>query len=154
MEWLRGILSLWINLSPSVPLGVYHRVAEPVMRGSIVVVCLPTHIGTFARSRGYLGYGPCPGHAEHLGKRVAGIPGDTVRIDRDGVRINNFLIPNSQLLHTDTRGRLLPEGPRSVIVRSGEIFLLSTDNRRSFDGRYFGAIPVSDVTVVERLIPH
>jgi conjugative transfer signal peptidase TraF len=153
VAWLLRILSLWINLSPSLPLGIYHTVPRVIERGSIVIVCLPANIGLFARSRGYLGYGSCPGHVEHLGKRVAGIPGDTVEVEGDGVRINHFLIPNSRPLATDARGRPLTRAT-SGVVRPNELFLLATDHWRSFDGRYFGAIAMTEVLVVERLIPN
>lgn len=147
MDWLGRILWLWINLSPSLPLGVYHRVPGPVHRGAIVVVCLPADIGTFARSRDYLGRGPCPGGVERLGKRVAAVAGDTVAIDADGVRINGFLLPDSRPLVSDARHRAL-QWAKNAVVRSGELFLLSTDHPRSFDGRYFGAVPVTNIILV------
>jgi conjugative transfer signal peptidase TraF len=154
VDWLRRILSLWINLSPSLPLGVYRPTGAPVTRGAIVVVCLPLAIGRFARERGYLGYGPCPGNVERLGKRVAAVAGDTVETGAEGVRINGFLIPASRRLERDSRGRLLPVAARRTVVRPGELFLLATDNRRSFDSRYFGPVAVPDGIVVERLVPH
>ena len=154
MDWLSRILSLWINLSPSLPLGVYRPVDAPVTRGAIVVVCLPLTIGRLARERGYLGYGPCPGHVERLGKRVAAVAGDTVETDAGGVRINGFLIPGSRRLERDSRGRPLPVTAPRVVVRPGELFLLATDNPRSFDSRYFGAVAVTNLIVVERLVPH
>jgi conjugative transfer signal peptidase TraF len=154
VDWLRRILSLWINLSPSLPLGVYRPTGAPVTRGAIVVVCLPLAIGRFARERGYLGYGPCPGNVERLGKRVAAVAGDTVETGAEGVRINGFLIPASRRLERDSRGRLLPVAARRTVVRPGELFLLATDNRRSFDSRYFGPVAVTDGIVVERLVPH
>jgi conjugative transfer signal peptidase TraF len=160
VDWLSRILSLWIkhtlwlNLSPSLPLGVYRPVNAPVTRGAIVVVCLPLAIGRLARERGYLGYGPCPGHVERLGKRVAAVAGDTVETHAEGVRINGFLIPGSRPLDTDSRGRKLPRPEERIVVQPGELFLLATDNRRSFDSRYFGPVAVTDLVVVERLVPH
>ena len=154
MDWLRRILSLWVNLSPSLPLGVYRPIDAQPTRGAIVIVCLPSALGRFARQRGYLGYGPCPGHVERLGKRVAAVAGDTVETDADGVRINGFAIPGSRPLQRDSRGRPLPR-MQGGVVPTGELFLLATDNRRSFDSRYFGAVAVTDLIVVEpSLVPH
>ena len=153
MDWLSRILSLWINLSPSLPLGVYRPIDAPVTRGAIVVVCLPLAIGRLARERGYLGYGPCPGHVERLGKRVAAVAGDTVETFAEGVRINGFLIPGSRRLERDSRGRRLPVAERKIVVRPGELFLLATDNPRSFDSRYFGPVAVADPIVVA-LVSH
>ena len=117
MDWLTRILSLWVNLSPSLPLGIYHTVHAPPTRGSIVVVCLPLTLGTFARERGYLGHGPCPGGVERLGKRVAAVAGDTVDIDGEGVRINGFVIPGSEWLERDSRGRAMPRVRGRIVLR-------------------------------------
>src|ERR1700722_7683944 len=68
---------VWINVSPSLPLGVYRVVAGPPERGAIVLVCLSAAVGRLARARGYLGPGPCPGGAGRLGKTVAAGAGDT-----------------------------------------------------------------------------
>jgi len=152
VDWLSRILSLWINLSPSLPLGVYHTVQSPPLRGAIVVVCLPRALGQFARDRGYLGRGPCAGGVERLGKRIAALAGDTVETSVEGVRINGFAIPESRPLLTDSRGRLLPQRRGRMIVRPGEVFLLSTDHRRSFDSRYFGPVAVSDLVVVRNVL--
>jgi len=154
VDWLRRILSLWVNLSPSLPLGVYRTIHAQPTRGAIVVVCLPSAIGRFARERGYLGYGPCPGYVERLGKRVAAVAGDTVDMTIAQVRVNGFAIPRSGRLERDSRGRPLPGTEGRIVVRAGEVFLLATDNRRSFDSRYFGAIVTTELVVIEPLVPH
>ncbi len=141
-------LVLWLNLSPSLPIGVYRSVSDPVRRGAIVVVCLPADIGAFARARGYLSAGPCPGDVERLGKIVAGVPGDTIDVDTTGVRINGRAIAASRPLPRDTRGRELPRWRGRAVVRPGELFLLATVHARSFDGRYFGPVAVRDLVVV------
>jgi conjugative transfer signal peptidase TraF len=91
---------------------------------------------------------------ERLGKRVAAVAGDTVETDAEGVRINGFLIPGSPPLATDSHGRKLPRPDGWIVVRPGELFLLATDNRRSFDSRYFGPVTVTNLVVVEPLFPH
>jgi conjugative transfer signal peptidase TraF len=146
------MLWLWLNLSPSLPLGLYHTVPSPPVRGAIVVVCLPAQVGSFARARGYLGRGPCPGEVERLGKRVAAVAGDTVETDAEGVRINHYLVPYSRPLSSDPRGRVLTWAPRRFVVKPGELFLLATEHPRSFDGRYFGAIPERGAIVVQPLL--
>jgi conjugative transfer signal peptidase TraF len=157
VDWLIRILSfwvnlrLWVNLSPSLPLGVYHTVDAPPARGAIVVVCLPATLGQFAREREYLGRGPCPGGVERLGKRVAAVPGDTVQVSPEGVRINGFFVPGSRPLERDSRGRPLPRAAALSVVRPGELFLLSTDHKRSFDGRYLGPVRIVHLDVVKLL---
>jgi type IV secretory pathway protease TraF len=92
---------------------------------------------------------------ERLGKRVAAVAGDTVETDAEGVHVNHFLIPGSRSLTSDSRGRALPQKWGWIVIRPGELFLVATDNRRSFDSRYFGAVAATDLIVVEPvLVPH
>jgi conjugative transfer signal peptidase TraF len=139
---------LWLNLSPSLPIGVYRTVPLRPVRGAIVVVCLPPGIGAFARARGYLGRGPCPGGVERLGKRVAAVAGDTVDVDATGVRVHHVAVANSRPRERDSRGRPLPRMRGRFIVPSGAIFVLATEHPLSFDSRYFGVIPTAGAIVV------
>src|SRR5439155_25992925 len=50
-----------LNVSPSVPLGLYRMVDEPVERGVLVVACGPLTAARLARESGYLIRGSCPG---------------------------------------------------------------------------------------------
>jgi conjugative transfer signal peptidase TraF len=146
--WLRLIPCIFLNTSPSLPLGLYRAVPGPPRRGAIVVVCLPAPLGTFARTRGYLGRGPCPGDVERFGKIVAGVAGDHVYVDSNGVTINGALVPHSRALGRDTHGRLLPHAWGSKTIQPGELFLLATRHPRSFDSRYFGPVIVTGVVVI------
>jgi conjugative transfer signal peptidase TraF len=143
---------LWLNLSPSLPLGLYRTVHVAPVRGAIVVVCLPRQLGVFARARDYLGRGPCAGNVERLGKRVAGVAGDTIDMDAFGVSINHVRIPHSAPLARDSRGRPLPSMTGRRIVPDGHIFILANENPRSFDSRYFGPIPVCGAIVVKPIL--
>jgi conjugative transfer signal peptidase TraF len=137
---------LWVNISPSLPLGVYRIVAGPPTRGNVVLVCLPADVGRLARARGYLGAGPCPGGAGRLGKTVAAVAGDTVDVEASGVTINGRLVASSAPLARDHAGRPLARvapGPR--IVPAGMLFLLATHHPLSFDSRYYGVVPVAAV---------
>ena len=143
---------VWINISPSLPLGVYRIVAGPPVRGAIVLVCLSAAVGRLARSRGYLGPGPCPGGAGRLGKTVAAVAGDTVDVGASGVTINGHAIGSSAPLAYDAHGRVLPRvAPGARVIPAGMLFLLSTQHPRSFDSRYYGA--VSTAAVVTRVRP-
>src|SRR6516165_12409525 len=70
------------NSSPSAAaVGFYWRTAPRPGRGKLVEFCLPEDVAVFAEARGYIGHGSCPGGTESLGKIVAGMPGDLVRVD-------------------------------------------------------------------------
>jgi conjugative transfer signal peptidase TraF len=134
---------VWVNTSPSLPLGVYRVVpgGRPVV-GAIVLVCLPPEIGAFARARGYLTHGPCPPGVELLGKPIAAVAGDNVQVEPAGVTINGRMIPMSVPLLLDSDGRPLPQRMGAHLLRPGEVFLLSTHDRRSLDARYFGVLNI------------
>jgi conjugative transfer signal peptidase TraF len=143
-------LGIRLNLSGSIPLGLYRIVDEPIFRGTVVLVCLPPHISEFARNRRYVPSGSCPDGSSPLGKTVAAIPGDTVSVDREGVTVNHSLVGNSQPLLVDNEGRQLQQFPTGTyLVSRNEVWLVSSFSPRSFDSRYFG--PVSASWVVSRV---
>lgn len=137
-----------INLSESAPRGVYKLSAAKPARGSFVAVCPPAWtVFEEARSRGYLLRGPCPGDYEPLIKVLAAVAGDSIRIDRDGVRVDGVLWPRSAPLAVDVTGWALPQlAPQQMTLSDGVVFVMSRDCALGFDGRYFGALPSSAVT--------
>src|SRR5437870_11417702 len=64
-----------LNVSPSIPLGFYRTVDEPVARGVLVVACVPPDAARLARDRGYLPAGSCPGGTRSVLTRPGGVPG-------------------------------------------------------------------------------
>ncbi len=70
-------LGLTLNLTASLPRGVYQRVDPALQRGSLVLVCLPASWAALARERGYLARGrvlaqprPEAGPGSHSGQAV------------------------------------------------------------------------------------
>lgn len=134
---------LRIQHTGSLPMGLYRDVgsASPV-RGAIGVWCLPLGVAQWARARGYIGGGSCPGNVEPLGKVVLAAVGDTVTLSADGITVNGVAIPNSRPAARDSRGRLLtPASFGTYILRRGEVWIGSPYTDRSFDSRYFGPVP-------------
>ncbi|HWZ59897.1 MAG TPA: conjugative transfer signal peptidase TraF [Gemmatimonadaceae bacterium] len=137
---------VWINVSPSLPLGIYRVDPRPPVRGSVVLLCLPLAVGRMARERGYVGPGPCPGGAGRLGKIVAAVAGDTVDVEATGVTINGCPIASSAPVAHDRAGRPLAHvAPGPWVVPAGTIFLLATRHPLSFDSRYYGVVPTGAV---------
>ncbi|HWZ61110.1 MAG TPA: conjugative transfer signal peptidase TraF [Gemmatimonadaceae bacterium] len=137
-----------VNVSPSLPLGVYRVVHRPVVRGATVLLCLPASVARVARQRGYLWRGPCTGGVAPLGKIVAAVGGDTVEATASGVRINGVLLAGSRPLAVDTRGRRLVAVAGRWVLTSGQIWIYGGGDRRSFDSRYFGPVGAADVVTV------
>ena len=147
-------LSLRVNESPSLPVGVWRlsRLRDEVRRDDVVSFCPPdTWVFREARLRGYLGSGLCEGGYEPLLKPIAAIEGDRVTRTEQGIRINGRLIVNSRRLDHDGSGRpLTGAGANDVIVAKGEIWLISSYNPLSFDSRYFGPVPISRIEGLAR----
>lgn len=149
LPWLFG---LRFNLTASLPIGVYRVTDDPPGRGSIVYVCLPIEVAEFARDRGYLGAGRCPGDIRPLGKVVVAVEGDVVMLERDAVRVNGAALPNSATVSEDSHGRKLPHHPWGAHrLRQSDLWLFSPYHRNAYDSRYYG--PVSRSQVVSRLQP-
>ena len=134
------------NTDSAAPAGVYHVVSSTFHRGDLVAACLPADIAQAGLIHGYLRTGPCPGNAEPVGKIAAAIPGDTIVIARRGVTINGKPIPHSAVALHDSNGRPLQHVPfGSYTVAADQVWLFGFHDRRSWDARYFGPVPIANV---------
>src|SRR5216684_1922633 len=142
-----SLAGLRLNLTGSLPVGLYRAAPGPLVRGARVLVCLPPRVAAFARARGYVPRGGlCPGGVLPIGKPVFALPGDTVTVTASGLRVNGVPVPNSLALATDHRGRPLPRlAPGSQVVRPGTVWVVSGYARASFDSRYFGPVALAAV---------
>jgi len=134
------------NTDSAAPAGVYHIASQSFHRGDLVAACLPPEIAQAGLARGYLRTGSCPGNAEPVGKIADGLSGDTVVIERGGVTINGAPIPHSAVALHDSKGRPLQHVPfGSYRVGANQVWLFGFHDRRSWDARYFGPVPLSSV---------
>ena len=146
-------VGLWLNLSPSMPIGFYRSVAHDsaaLTPGTIVAVCLPDALAHWGRARGYLKRGRCRDGIAPIGKPIFAIAGDTVTLMSTGLARNGAAIaPNTRPLDHDRAGFALPRIPDGQYpVLSRELWLVSTHTGLSWDSRYFGPIPSSDVIAI------
>ena len=132
-----------INATPSLPEGFYLKKSRAVEKGNFVLFQLPA---------GELSARPYA--REKLIKQVVAVAGDTIRIEREGVRVNGRLLLNSAQLPSDRDGLPLPGLIlKDYTLESGELLTMSTYNPRSFDSRYFGPVQRGNViAVVEPLL--
>jgi conjugative transfer signal peptidase TraF len=144
-------LGLHLNLSRSAPRGVYRAVAGTPTRGVWVAACVSPEAAALARARGYLGRGPCTGGVQPVLKPVVAVAGDVVELAPEGVAVNGQRLPDSVPADVDTAGRVLPHPARGrYVVGPGELWLMSTRVPNSWDSRYLGPIPTSQVRAVAR----
>jgi len=145
------ISGIYINTTPSLPVGFYKVVDEPIVSGAYVAFCPPQDaIFDMARDRSYINRGDCPGGYGLLMKRVFAQPGDTVLIDQAGIFVNGEHLPNSAQLETDAEGQPLPQYRLQAVLGDSEYLLLSDLNPQSFDARYFGLIARDQIRQVVR----
>jgi conjugative transfer signal peptidase TraF len=86
-------------------------------------------------------------------KPVAAVAGDLVTVTSQGVAVDGKPVANTKPFAEDEAGRPLRPVPIGVYrVAPGEVWLLSGHDPRSFDSRYFGAVPAANVTGVARPI--
>lgn len=135
------ISGIYINTTPSLPVGFYRIVDEPIISGAYVAFCPPQNaVFDMARDRSYINRGGCPGGYGLLLKRVFALSGDTVFIDQTGIFVNGKHLPNSAQLKIDAQGQTLPRYRLQAVLKDAEYLLLSDVNPQSFDARYFGLI--------------
>ena len=129
-RWVR------LNLSPSVPRGVYRlaAVSPPLARGTLVLLPVPPAV-----QRWHSRWQP-------LLKPIAALAGDLVCAQADGLWIAGQAYGP---VYPEAGGAPLPRLQGCVRVPAGAVFLASPAPR-SLDGRYFGMTPVATITAEAR----
>ncbi|MGD9950249.1 MAG: conjugative transfer signal peptidase TraF [Desulfobulbus sp.] len=147
-------LGFRVNLTPSLPMGLYRLTGGPLHRGQIVAFCLddPEFV-QLARERGYLTAGSCPSGLRPLLKVINGLPGDSVQQCGDMIMVNDHVLEHTKILGRDSQGRTMPSSNLLPgIIPAGKALLLSQHHDGSFDSRYFGLVPIVSLRPVEPVI--
>lgn len=146
-------LGVRLNVTPSVPTGLYlqHQVAPNPARGQLVVACLDPAIAAVGQAitRGYLPVGDCPGRIAPVLKPVVAVAGDRIEATPAGITVNGELLRGTVAREADPQGRKLATPAQVYTVPAGSVLLLVNRNA-SFDGRYFGPVPVSNIRAAAR----
>jgi conjugative transfer signal peptidase TraF len=146
---------LRVNVTRSIPIGLYHVTDAPVEKGEYVIFCPPeSTLFEEARSRGYIGAGFCPGGYGYMMKRVRAVAGDRVTWGEEGIVVNGEVLPASAPQEADKAGRLMwRQELADYVLGEFELLLMSDVSWSSFDGRYFGPVDVGQVRgVIKPLI--
>lgn len=140
-----SVAGLHLNVTASAPVGLW-RVTEldpaHVQRGMLVSICPPAlHIVELMRQRGYLHVGDCSvvGTTPLL-KAIIAVAGDRVTVNAKGLTVNGDVLVSS----APAEG--MPPYPfGTYTVQRGHVWLASTYSRGSFDSRYFGPVPLTNL---------
>jgi conjugative transfer signal peptidase TraF len=128
---------LW-NASASVPIELYS--VEPIDQLAVtdLVAARPANsLATFLAERGYVPLGV------PLIKRILALGGQSVCRNERVISVDGIAI--GMALAHDQQGRPLPAWQGCQAIAEGDVFLMNWDEPASFDGRYFGPIPLRDI---------
>lgn len=130
-------LLLW-NSSASVPIGLYRVLPPRALHVGDVAVVMPSDpLAATLAARGSLPSGV------PLIKPIAALDGQT--ISRQDLRITiDGAFVGAALAH-DRRGQALPVWQGCRTLGPSDVFLMNPAESDSFDGRYFGSLPMSSV---------
>ena len=150
--WERGYR---LNVTPSLPKGIYKLKEEAPAVGDVVSICLEGEFAELAREREYLRPGSCKSGLRPLLKYLAALPGDTVNQSMESILCgrNDSLMcrwPVS-VKAKDRQGREMRPAILPQIVPDGMALIL-TPHEGSFDSRYFGLVPLASLQKVEEVL--
>jgi conjugative transfer signal peptidase TraF len=139
---LAAVLSTrWVrlNVSPSVPLGLYRLapVRAPLARGTLVVLPVPARVQAW--------------HSAWLPllKPVAGVAGDVVCVWGETLWIWGPTAREGPTgygaVWREAQGQALPRLDGCLLVQDGTVFVASPAPN-SLDSRYFAAVPIAGLT--------
>lgn len=133
--WFAGFR---LNLTESMPSGLYRETRELPSRGDLASFCLASD----AQASRYLQRSLlCPNGLQPLLKEIVALPGDRIDVHPEGLSINGHAIPESGIRMEDSKGRKVVSHLVSGPVPEGMALALG-HKAGSFDGRYFGFIPL------------
>lgn len=137
-----------VNLTPSIPIGIYRLSSESISKGRYVVFN-PTQSTLFdeALRRGYLKKGVTNLYAP-LFKKVCATGGDTISIDASGISVNGRLLDGSKPLIVDNVGDKFPKLEIDRLQLNDDQLLLIGEVYNSFDSRYFGIVNLQNISSV------
>ncbi|BAL82989.1 putative TraF peptidase [Selenomonas ruminantium subsp. lactilytica TAM6421] len=124
------------NATASVPVGWYLLLSpQDVARDDMVVFTVPEDVQELAVERGWLPKGT------KMLKRVGGLAGDMYGVNRSRqFYVNGIYIGQASL--TDGKGQQMPDRSCCIHMVEEHRFLPIGDSSHSFDGRYYGTVPL------------
>jgi len=146
---------LTINDSASMPIGLYIKTnnapTAQIKRGDIVSLCLAKPYKMLGLQKFYIEKGRACKGAVALIKSVLAVPGDTVLLTNEFVRVNETTY-SYHTKHVDSYGKALAVYPRGLYRNITGFFVIGTNSPNSWDSRYFGFIQPTQVIAILRPI--
>jgi conjugative transfer signal peptidase TraF len=140
LGWKAWGAKILINETPSEPVGLYRLVEHgenEYRRGMYVVFPVPEDLHALVYGRHWMKNG-----IPFL-KQLLGLAGDRVCVVSHRLEINGRYI--GPVFERDSQGQPLPQHPGCFEVQPGTFFAASQTLDKSFDARYFGALPLFEL---------
>lgn len=140
LSWQAFGPRILINETPSEPVGFYRLIPHSVgdfQRGMYVVFPVPSSARGIVYGRHWLKDG-IP-----MLKELLGLAGDEVCVFPDRLEVNGRYV--GPVFERDSVGRPLPKLRGCFEVPPGSFFAASKHLANSFDGRYFGPVPLAEL---------
>jgi signal peptidase I len=147
LGWKQWGPEIVINATPSAPQGLYRLIEHPEQdyrRGMVVVFPVPVALRPIVYGRHWLKSG-----VPFL-KEIQGLTGDRICIRENHLEVNERVI--GPVFRVDRTGQALPQITGCFEVPPGYFFAANSTFAQSFDGRYFGALPLSIVRAEARAL--
>lgn len=144
---LFGALGFRINLTDSIPVGLYRITNIKILKNSFVIFCPDNRLAfKQAIDRSYINNGFCPGGYGYLMKKVVGTKGDSISVTPEGVFVNQKLISFSKPKSQDGAGRKLSQWHAlNYELKEDEVMAMTSQSEWSFDSRYYGPVHLSQI---------
>jgi conjugative transfer signal peptidase TraF len=134
-----------INVTASMPEGLWTADAGPIRVGTAAVVCLAPS----EQTNRYVPAGSCANGREPLLKTVAAMAGDLVTVSRDGIAVNGQNLLETTPLTMDHLNRpLIAYAPGSYRVQPGQVWLVTPHVAESYDSRYWGPVDAGQIIAI------
>jgi conjugative transfer signal peptidase TraF len=144
-----GVAGFRWNSTSSAPVGLWRPVSGSSLAiGQHVAACVRSEAPAIqvAIERHYLPSGDCAGGFAPLLKMIAAIPGQRVELSPDGISVDGAAVERAEMLSADSAGRALPHAQLGIYrLAANQYWLLSPENPRSLDSRYFGPVTREEI---------
>ncbi|MDE2344607.1 MAG: S26 family signal peptidase [Betaproteobacteria bacterium] len=131
------------NDSASVPLGFWRRVQTPIVKGAVIGFHPPAAAMPYV-----LAHMPEYASKKLIQKYVVAMAGDRICRAGTAFSVNGAVLGQAAL--TDYQGHPLPTWTGCRTLGAGQVAVFSNRIPNSFDSRYYGAIPASNIIGVYR----
>jgi conjugative transfer signal peptidase TraF len=137
--------NLYVNLSNCEPLGIYTVTpCHHLKIGDMIMIETPKNARPYIYGRGWLPKG------WPLLKTVGAVAGDNYRITNKSFYISSKYV--GPIFSYDSQGKPLPRLRGQFTVEKGHILPVAPLLKSSFDGRYFGPVPLRSVIGKAKII--